>query len=143
MQRPLVSIITPTYNSAAFIGATVESVLGQTYQAWEMLIVDDASTDSTKEVIKDYSSADSRISFFQFDRNSGGPAAPRNFGIHQAKGSLVAFLDSDDLWLPAKLEKSSGLVYSLGPPARMPLGTSGTPSRLHCCENGWRKLSTP
>lgn len=99
----LVSIITPSYNTAAFIGETIESVQAQTYQNWEMIIVDDCSTDDTDAVVKDYLS-DKRIRYLKNDTNSGA-AISRNRALREAKGKWIAFLDSDDLWMPEKLEK--------------------------------------
>lgn len=103
--QPLVSVITPTFNSQAYIGETIESVLNQTWQNWEMIIVDDGSTDATEAVIGSYGVRDNRIKYFPLGYNSGRPSVPRNQGIQRAGGSYVAFLDSDDLWLPEKLER--------------------------------------
>ena len=105
MANPAVSVIIPTYNSANFIAETIESVLSQTYQDWEMLIVDDGSSDNTLLVARSYKAKDSRIKIFSLGHNSGGPATPRNYGIRLAQGDYIAFLDSDDLWLPQKLQK--------------------------------------
>lgn len=102
MSKDLVSIITPTYNCAKFIGATIESVLNQTYQNFEMIIVDDASKDNTEEVVKSFK--DKRIKYIRLSKNSG-PAVARNTAMEEAKGKYMAFLDSDDLWVPTKLEK--------------------------------------
>lgn len=104
MTSDLVSIITPSYNAENFIANTIESVLLQTYQSWELLIVDDASPDNANELIEKYSLQDSRISLIKLDRNSGAAVA-RNAGIAAAKGRYIAFLDSDDRWLPDKLDK--------------------------------------
>lgn len=99
----LVSIITPSYNTAMYIGDTIKSVLAQTYENWEMLIVDDCSTDDTDEVVKPYLS-DQRIKYFKNEKNSGA-AVSRNKALREANGRWIAFLDSDDLWLPEKLER--------------------------------------
>ena len=104
MNLPLISIITPSYNSAKFIAETIESVLAQTYTNWELLITDDCSTDNTVEIINKYVNQDSRIKLFCLGKNSGAATA-RNNSIEQAKGRFIAFLDSDDLWKPEKLEK--------------------------------------
>ncbi len=104
---PLISIITPVYNSAAFIGDTIESVLNQTYTNWEMILVDDVSTDDSVAVIKSFD--DDRIKLIQLEKNSG-PAVARNTAILKAKGRYIAFLDSDDLWLPEKLEKQLAFI---------------------------------
>lgn len=98
----LVSIITPSYNTAAYIGNTIRSVLAQTYPNWEMIIVDDCSTDNTDEVVAAFH--DSRIRYLKNKQNSGA-AISRNRALREAKGRWIAFLDSDDLWAPQKLEK--------------------------------------
>ncbi len=99
----LVSIITPSYNTAKFIEETIKSVLSQTYTDWEMLIVDDCSTDNTDEVVAPYLS-DPRIRYLKNEKNSGA-AVSRNYALREAKGKWIAFLDSDDLWTPDKLTK--------------------------------------
>ncbi|MCM1138667.1 MAG: glycosyltransferase [Muribaculum sp.] len=101
----LVSIITPCYNAERVISQAIESVLSQTYQNWEMIIVDDCSTDGSADIIKKYAKQDDRIKYLRTEKASGSPSLPRNMGIDNAKGDYVAFLDSDDLWLPNKLEK--------------------------------------
>ncbi len=100
----MISIITPCYNSEKYIEATIKSVINQTYQNWEMLIVDDCSTDSSPEIIKYYSLYDLRIKYYKTEKSSGSPTCPRNLGLSFAKGEYIAFLDSDDLWFPTKLE---------------------------------------
>lgn len=100
----LVSIITPTFNCGRFIAETIESVFAQSYSNWEMLIVDDCSTDNTKDIVLKYSQKDRRIRYYCLERNSGAAIA-RNTALKMAKGRWVAFLDSDDLWLPNKLER--------------------------------------
>lgn len=99
----LVSIIMPSYNTAQYISEAIQSVLGQTYMNWELIIVDDCSTDDTDNVVKQYL-ADSRIRYLKNKKN-GGAAISRNRALREAKGKWIAFLDSDDLWLPEKLEK--------------------------------------
>lgn len=100
----LVSIITPLYNSAKFIAEAIQSVLAQTFTEWEIIIVDDCSTDNSVEIVDNYQSIDSRIKLIRLETNSG-PAIARNRAIEEAKGRYIAFLDSDDTWLPQKLEK--------------------------------------
>ena len=100
----LISIVTPWYNSSNYILKTSESVLIQTYQDWELIIVDDCSTDSSCEIIQSFIDSDSRIKLIKQDQNAGAAAA-RNTGIEHAKGQFIAFLDSDDYWHPEKLEK--------------------------------------
>ena len=99
----LVSIITPSYNTAEYIGKTIESAQNQTYRNWEMIIVDDCSTDNTDEIVAGYL-ADERIRYIKNDCNSGA-AVSRNRALKEARGKWIAFLDSDDLWHPQKLEK--------------------------------------
>lgn len=101
----LVSIITACYNSSFSISKTIESVLSQTYSNWEMLIVDDCSTDNSLLIIQSYCKKDSRIRYLKTDKPSGSPALPRNIGIEHAIGEYIAFLDSDDIWLPNKLQE--------------------------------------
>lgn len=101
---PLISIITPSHNSAQFISETIQSVLSQSISDWEMIIVDDCSTDNSVEVIQSFAAQDPRIKLIQLAENSGAAVA-RNTAIEAAKGRYIAFLDSDDAWLPNKLEK--------------------------------------
>lgn len=100
----LVSIITANYNCEKFIDDTVNSVLSQTYKNWEMIIVDDVSTDKSIEIIQKYVEKDRRIKLIQLEENSGAAVA-RNRAIEEASGRFIAFLDSDDLWTSNKLEK--------------------------------------
>lgn len=97
----LVSIITPSYNSAKFISETIKSVISQTYINWEMIIVDDCSTDNTESIVKSFN--DSRIKYYKLESNSGAAVA-RTTAMKIAKGKFMAFCDSDDIWLPKKLE---------------------------------------
>lgn len=101
---PLISIITPSYNSTAFIKETIESVLAQSYSHWEMIIVDDQSKDDSVHLIKQYVEGDPRIQLICLTENVGAAEA-RNIAIRRAKGDYIAFLDSDDVWLPTKLEE--------------------------------------
>lgn len=98
----LVSIIMPSYNTAKFIRETIESVQAQTYTNWELIIVDDCSSDDTDAVVSEFT--DLRIHYFKNEKNSGA-AVSRNRALREAKGRWIAFLDSDDLWMPDKLEK--------------------------------------
>lgn len=102
-ENPKVSVIIPCYNGEKFIGEAIESVLNQTYQDFEIIIVDDGSTDNSKDTVEPYL-ADSRIKLIQHGKNKGIPAA-RNTGIKASRGEFIAFLDQDDLWLSEKLEK--------------------------------------
>lgn len=99
---PLVSIITPAYNCMNFLPDTIRSIQNQTYNNWEHIIVDDASSDNTKIIIQEYAKKDSRIRYIFMSKNLG-VAVARNTGIMESKGKYIAFLDSDDLWKPEKL----------------------------------------
>jgi len=101
-KAPTVSVVIPTYNLAHLIGRAIRSVLDQTYQDFEIIVVDDGSTDNTEEVIRSLN--DPRIHYIHHEKNRGGAAA-RNTGIKVAQGEYIAFQDSDDEWLPEKLEK--------------------------------------
>ena len=107
----LVSIIMPSYNTALFIEETIQSVLNQTYTNWELIIVDDCSTDNTDEVLENIK--DSRIRYFKNDKNSGA-AVSRNKALREARGQWIAYLDSDDLWMPEKLEKQIHFMETNG-----------------------------
>lgn len=100
--KPTVSVILPTYNRAHLIDRAIRSVLNQTYQDFELIVVDDCSTDNTKEVVKSFK--DERITYIKHEKNKGAAAA-RNTGIKAAKGEYIAFQDSDDDWFPEKLKK--------------------------------------
>lgn len=103
-EEKLVSIITPCYNSEKFLKQTIESVLAQTYNNWELLLIDDCSSDNTISIIKHYANIDNRINYFKTETPSGSPTLPRNIGIKNCKGQIILFLDSDDIILPNKLE---------------------------------------
>ena len=98
----LVSIITPTYNCAQYIGETIDTVISQTYINWEMIIVDDCSSDNTDKIVSKYQKRDSRIKYYRLVNNSGAAVA-RTVAMRLASGKYIAFLDSDDLWMPNKL----------------------------------------
>lgn len=100
----LVSIITPVHNAYDHIEETIDSVLAQTFSDWELILVDDKSSDDGLEILKKYENKDSRIKLLKNPHNQGA-AITRNKGIELAKGRYIAFLDSDDLWKPTKLEK--------------------------------------
>ena len=108
----LVSIIMPSYNTSKFIVQTIESVQAQTYSNWELLIVDDCSTDNTDDTVKPFLS-DRRIHYLKNEKNSGA-AVSRNRALREAKGRWIAFLDSDDLWKPEKLEKQINFMTNNG-----------------------------
>jgi len=116
-----VSVIIPTYNRAHLVGRAIQSVLNQTYQDFELIIVDDGSTDNTEEVIRKFQEHDKKIKYIKHDKNKGSSAA-RNTGIKASRGEYIAFQDSDDEWFPEKLKKQMeffknmpvevGIVYS-------------------------------
>lgn len=99
-----ISIITPVYNCEKLIGNTIETVINQTYTNWEMLLVDDCSTDNSEKIIEEYIRKDNRIKYFKLEQNSGAAVA-RNYALEKSEGRFIAYLDSDDLWKPEKLEK--------------------------------------
>lgn len=111
--RDLVSVITPTYNCGEYIATTIESVLNQSYQNWEMIIVDDCSTDNTKEIIEIYVKLDNRIKYYLLETNSGAAVA-RTKAMDLAQGKYIAFLDSDDLWTEDKLERQLTFMENNG-----------------------------
>ncbi len=105
-----VSIITPLYNSEKFIGETIESVARQTHQNWEHLIIDDCSTDASYAIAKRYAEVDPRVKLFRNAVNSG-VSESRNLGLQSAEGEFIAFIDSDDLWEPHKLEVQLNMLH--------------------------------
>ena len=132
MYKNLVSIITPCYNSERFISEAINSVIEQKYCDWELIIVDDASNDQSPKIIKKFLSKDSRIRAI-FLKENIGPSQARNKAIRIAKGRFIAFLDSDDLWIPEKLELQINYMISNS------VGFSFT-SYLHITENGKKTL---
>jgi glycosyltransferase involved in cell wall biosynthesis len=98
LNQPLVSVIIPAYNAENFIAKTLESVLSQTYQNIEVLVVDDGSTDTTAEIVKSFVQKDSRVSLLQ--QSNAGVAAARNLAIEKSKGEYIAPIDADDIWYP-------------------------------------------
>ena len=113
MIKGLVSVITPTYNCGRFIAETIEAIQAQTYENWEMCIVDDCSTDDTKAVVEGYMANDSRIKYYCLPENSGAAVA-RTKAMELAQGEFMAFCDSDDLWLPEKLERQLAFMEETG-----------------------------
>jgi teichuronic acid biosynthesis glycosyltransferase TuaG len=110
---PQVSVIISVYNVAPYIRQTLESVLTQTYRDLEVLVIDDCSTDASRDIVRAVAQQDSRVRLIESEVNTG-PAVARNRGIEQARGRYIAFLDGDDLWYPAKLEKQLALMQSTG-----------------------------
>lgn len=105
MSATKISIIMPCHNASDFIADSIVSVINQTYRDWELIVVDDSSTDNSSQIIISYVKLDNRIKYFRTKSPSGSPAIPRNMGIGFSIGNYIAFLDSDDIWLPDKLEK--------------------------------------
>lgn len=101
----LVSIITPAYCVEKIVQDTIDSVMRQTYPNWELLVADDCSPDGTASIVAAYAALDPRVKLIRCKFN-GGPAAARNAALSEARGRWIAFLDSDDIWLPAKLEET-------------------------------------
>ena len=99
----------PAYNCEDFIGITLDSVINQTYQNWEVIVVDDCSTDNTAKLVQEYVKKDNRIKYHKLDKNSGAAVA-RNKAVDLANGKYMAFLDSDDVWFPEKLTKQIGYM---------------------------------
>ena len=101
--HPFISVVMPSYNAQSVIGSTIESVLSQSHTNWELLIIDDCSSDDTRNIVQEFIERDKRIKLITLNKNHGAPAAPRNIGVHEARGKWIAFLDSDDIWHPEKL----------------------------------------
>ena len=102
--EPLVSVITPLYNSEKYISKTIESVINQKYNNWELIIINDCSKDKGPEIVKKYQNQDERIKLINLEKNSGAAVA-RNIGIENAQGDFIAFIDSDDIWERNKLKE--------------------------------------
>lgn len=102
INKPVVSVIMPAYNASGYIQEAINSVIAQTYTNWELIIIDDGSTDSTSEIIINNCNQDLRVKYFYQENGKQGRA--RNLGLYHARGPYIAFLDADDLWLPEKLE---------------------------------------
>lgn len=113
-EKPTISVIIPTYNRAHLIARAIKSVLSQSYQDIELIIIDDGSFDNTEMIIKQFQESDKRIKYIIHDKNKGGSAA-RNTGIKAANGEYIAFLDSDDEWLLEKLERQMRIFESSSP----------------------------
>ncbi len=136
--KPLVSIITPVYNGAEYIRDTCQCVKNQTYQNWEWIVIDDASTDETAKIVRELASEDQRIRLIPLEKNIGQAGAVRNRGMKAATGDFIAFLDADDAWEPKKL--SIQLRYFQKHPKVMALCTYisffGDPRRA----NQWEQM---
>jgi len=111
---PVCSVIMPAYNACETISESIESVRAQTFEDWELLVIDDCSTDTTADVVRHLANLDDRIKYFRMKANSGGPSRPRNKGVSEAMGRFIAFLDSDDIWYPAKLSRQLSAMKQFG-----------------------------
>lgn len=111
---PSVSIVMPAYNASRYIEATIDSVLKQSFEDYELLIINDCSKDSTASIVERYCERDRRIKLINLSENKGAPAAPRNIGIRKSKGEWIAFLDSDDIWHPNKLQRQIDVLKKTG-----------------------------
>ena len=130
----MISVIMPAYNAAETISMAIESVIGQKYEKWELIIVDDNSTDRTADIILKNANLDNRIKYFKNNENFG-PSYSRNFAINVATGRYIAFLDSDDIWHPLKLEQQLNFMINNG--------YSITYTKYHrFCYSGSEKLVT-
>jgi teichuronic acid biosynthesis glycosyltransferase TuaG len=109
-----VSIIVPCFNASEYIAETIYSVVNQTYPLWELIIIDDCSSDNSCEIIRTFLDKDERIRLVELDVNSGRPAVPRNIGCTLATGEYIAFLDADDIWHRQKLELQLGFMKQNG-----------------------------
>ena len=115
MNKALVSIVTPLHNAEKYISETIESVINQTTKDWELIVIDDGSADGGPAIIEEYHKQDSRVRLIRNKYNLG-PAQTRNRGIEAATGRYIAFLDSDDVWLPNKLETQLRFMQTTNSP---------------------------
>ncbi len=111
---PLVSVVIPSFNSEQYIRQTIASVQNQTFGDWELIVVDDCSTDTSPAIVAEHARQDERIRLIRLEHNAGRPAVPRNVGVQSARGAYVAFLDADDLWHPQKLATQIGFMRERG-----------------------------
>ena len=114
-----ISIILPTYNAEKFLERAVNSILSQTFSNWELIIVDDCSSDGTKDLILKLANKNEKIKYIFLEENSGSPASPHNVGFNYSTGDYIAYIDQDDEWLPHKLEKQLNLFLNS---KKQPLG---------------------
>ena len=108
------SIVIPCFNAAQFLEQTIQSVLAQSYERTELIVVDDRSTDASADMVRAFMRRDARVRLIEMPRNTGAPAAPRNAGVRAARGAWVAFLDADDIWHPRKLEFQMRALLAAG-----------------------------
>src|SRR5437763_14589481 len=107
---PTVSVIIPAFNAELYIGAAIQSVISQSFQDWDLIVVNDGSTDATPTIVSDFARRDPRIRLI--NQQNGKLAKARNSGIAAASGEFIAFLDADDVWVPDKLEKQVNAFYA-------------------------------
>lgn len=112
-ENPLVSVIMPAYNAERYIAASIASVMAQTMQAWELIVIDDGSNDGTMQIVQNMAKEDPRIRLCPNESNMG-TARSRNRGMDLSRGQYIAFLDSDDIWHPQKLEKQLSCMQETG-----------------------------
>ena len=112
MKEANVSVVMPAYNAVNYIESTIRSLQEQTHKHWELIVVDDCSSDGTGGLVTRIAQGDERIKLISLKKNFGGPAGPRNVGVEHARFDLIAFLDSDDIWHPQKLEEQLKLINS-------------------------------
>jgi len=106
----LISLVMPVYNGVELISETINSIISQSYPYWELIIVNDKSTDNTLEIVNEYKDKDERIKLIDLEENCGGPAKPRNIGIENSKGNFIALIDADDIWHKNKLLECSNFT---------------------------------
>ncbi len=111
---PTVSVVVPAFNAARTIEKSIESIASQSREDWELIVVDDRSTDDTVQLATEMARYDRRIRILTLDQNSGSPAAPRNAGVDASTGRYVAFLDADDTWAPHKLDAQVSFMERSG-----------------------------
>jgi len=131
---PTVSVIIPTYNRRKYLSRAIDSVLSQTFEDYEVLVIDDASQDDTAQLIGQYK--DARIKYHRHEKNCGAPAA-RNTGLRLATGEFIAFLDSDNEWLPERLQTQIKLFSSLGKDVGVVYGNNKVINELDHTETVW------
>src|SRR5436305_794933 len=112
--QPLVTVVIPAFNAERHIEQAMRSVLAQTHAHLELLVVDDCSTDDTCSRVQAVTREDPRAALHMLERNSGGPARPRNVGVSRAHGKFIAFIDADDVWHPRKLEIQLAVLRDTG-----------------------------
>lgn len=110
-----ISVVVPVYNAEKHILETLRSIAAQTFEDFDVAVVDDCSTDNSASIIQRFCKQDDRFKYYRMDRNSGGPAGPRNLGIAVTSSDYVAFCDADDLWAPFKLEVQMDVARRAGP----------------------------